>query len=44
MNSGDIYVRGWGAVTTLGWNATDAARNLIEAQAPPAKPGRSLVI
>ncbi|HNQ65592.1 MAG TPA: beta-ketoacyl synthase N-terminal-like domain-containing protein [Smithella sp.] len=41
MNSGDIYVRGWGAVTTLGWNATDAARNLIEAQAPPAKPGRS---
>ncbi|MEE9913349.1 MAG: hypothetical protein K4571_16690 [Deltaproteobacteria bacterium] len=29
MSSGDIYIRGWGAVTTLGWNATESARNLI---------------
>lgn len=26
---GDIYIRGWGAVTTLGWRASGSARNLI---------------
>lgn len=41
MNDGNIYVRGWGAVTTLGWSAPDSARNLIAGNAPPAKPGVS---
>ena len=41
MNHGDIYVRGWGAVTTLGWNAPDSARNLIAGKAPPAAAGVS---
>jgi len=41
MNSGDIYVRGWGAVTTLGWSAPDSARNLIAGNAPPAAVGLS---
>jgi 3-oxoacyl-(acyl-carrier-protein) synthase len=36
MNKGDIYVRGWGAVTTLGWSAPNTARNLIAGNAPPA--------
>ena len=41
MTHGDIYVRGWGAVTTLGWNAPDSARNLIVGIAPPAVVGKS---
>jgi 3-oxoacyl-(acyl-carrier-protein) synthase len=41
MTHGDIYVRGWGAVTTLGWNAPDSARNLIAGIAPPAVAGKS---
>jgi len=41
MIDGNIYVRGWGAVTTLGWSAPDSARNLIAGNAPPAKPGVS---
>ena len=41
MNNGDIYVRGWGAVTSLGWSASDSARNLIAGKAPPAAAGVS---
>jgi 3-oxoacyl-(acyl-carrier-protein) synthase len=41
MNSGDIYVRGWGAVTTLGWSAPDSARNLIAGKVPQASAGVS---
>jgi 3-oxoacyl-(acyl-carrier-protein) synthase len=41
MTHGDIYVRGWGAVTTLGWSAPDSARNLIAGIAPPAVVGKS---
>ena len=41
MNNGDIYVRGWGAVTSLGWSAPDSARNLIAGKAPPAAAGVS---
>ena len=41
MTHGDFYVRGWGAVTTLGWNAPDSARNLIVGIAPPAVVGKS---
>ena len=41
MNDGDIYVRGWGAVTSLGWSAPDSARNLIEGKVPPAAAGVS---
>lgn len=29
MSKGDIHIRGWGAVTALGWSATESARNLI---------------
>jgi len=35
----DIYVRGWGAVTTLGWSAPESAKNLIEGKVLPAKAG-----
>jgi 3-oxoacyl-(acyl-carrier-protein) synthase len=41
MNDGDIYVRGWGAVTSLGWSASESARNLIAGNVPPAKAGVS---
>ena len=41
MNNGNIYVRGWGAVTSLGWSAPDSARNLIAGKAPPATVGVS---
>jgi 3-oxoacyl-(acyl-carrier-protein) synthase len=41
MNDRDIYVRGWGAVTSLGWSAPDSARNLIAGKAPPATAGVS---
>ncbi|MGD0278827.1 MAG: beta-ketoacyl synthase N-terminal-like domain-containing protein [Smithella sp.] len=41
MNERDIYVSGWGAVTSLGWSAADSARNLIAGKAPPAAVGKS---
>ena len=41
MTNEDIYVRGWGAVTTLGWSAPESARNLIAGKVQPAKPGIS---
>jgi 3-oxoacyl-(acyl-carrier-protein) synthase len=41
MTKEDIYVRGWGAVTSLGWSAPDSARNLIAGNAPPATAGVS---
>jgi len=41
MNGGEIYVRGWGAVTTLGWSAPESACNLIAGNAPPARAGVS---
>ena len=41
MNKSDIYVRGWGAVTTLGWSASESAQNLIAGKVPPAKAGSS---
>jgi 3-oxoacyl-(acyl-carrier-protein) synthase len=41
MNHGDIYVRGWGAVTSLGWSAPESAHNLIAGEAPPAAAGVS---
>jgi 3-oxoacyl-(acyl-carrier-protein) synthase len=36
MNNEEIYVRGWGAVTSLGWNASESARNLITGNVKPA--------
>lgn len=36
MSRSDIYIRGWGAVTTLGWNASVSARNLIAGHVHPA--------
>jgi 3-oxoacyl-(acyl-carrier-protein) synthase len=36
VSKGDIYIRGWGAVTTLGWSATESARNLIAGNVRPA--------
>jgi len=36
MNDGGIYVRGWGAVTSLGWSAPAAARRLIAGDVEPA--------
>ena len=41
MTHGDVYVRGWGAVTTLGWSADESARQLITGNVSPAKAGRS---
>ncbi|HNY50314.1 MAG TPA: beta-ketoacyl synthase N-terminal-like domain-containing protein [Smithella sp.] len=41
MNPGDVYLRGWGAVTTLGWSADESARQLITGNVSPAKAGRS---
>lgn len=32
-------MRGWGAVTTLGWSAPESAKNLIEGKVLPAKAG-----
>ena len=37
MSSDTVHIRGWGAVTTLGWNAPDSARHLIEGRVPPAE-------
>lgn len=31
-----MHIRGWGAVTTLGWSATESARNLISGRVHPA--------
>jgi len=41
MNNTDIYVRGWGAVTSLGWSAPESGRNLIAGNAPPGAVGTS---
>jgi len=41
MNHADVYVRGWGAVTSLGWNAPESARNLITGNVKPASVGVS---
>ena len=41
MNKSDIYVRGWGAVTTLGWSAPESAKKLIAGKVAPAKAGSS---
>ncbi len=41
MTNTDVYVRGWGAVTSLGWNAPEAARNLIAGNVTPAAVGVS---
>lgn len=38
MRLDDIHIRGWGAVTTLGWSATESARNLIAGRMKPAGP------
>jgi len=32
-----VHIRGWGAVTTLGWSAVDSARNLIAGNVRPAE-------
>lgn len=36
MNADDVYIRGWGAVTTLGWSAVQSAGNLISGHVRPA--------
>lgn len=36
MNKSNINIRGWGAVTTLGWNALESAKNLISGNVRPA--------
>jgi len=36
VSRSDIYIRGWGAVTTLGWSASGSARNLIAGNVRPA--------
>ncbi len=41
MKKNDIYVRGWGAVTSLGWSAPESAQNLIAGKVTPAKAGSS---
>lgn len=41
MTQTEIYVRGWGAVTTLGWSAAESARHLISGRAPQATAGGS---
>lgn len=41
MTNTDVYVRGWGAVTSLGWNAPESARNLIAGNVTPASAGVS---
>jgi len=41
MTNTDVYVRGWGAVTSLGWNSPEAARNLIAGNVTPAAVGVS---
>ncbi len=36
MTTSDICIRGWGAVTTLGWSAEESAKNLIAGLVAPA--------
>ncbi len=36
MKADAVYIRGWGAVTTLGWSAGQSARNLISGNVHPA--------
>ena len=36
MTKSNICIRGWGAVTTLGWSAEESAKNLIAGLVPPA--------
>lgn len=36
MSKNNIDIRGWGAVTTLGWSARESARNLISGNVRPA--------
>lgn len=36
MSQDNIYIRGWGAVTTVGWSASESARNLIAGNVQPA--------
>lgn len=36
MKDDSIYIRGWGAVTTLGWSAPEGADNLIAGNVRPA--------
>ena len=36
MSKSDVYIRGWGAVTTLGWSASGSAHNLIAGNVRPA--------
>ncbi len=41
MKNKDVYVCGWGAVTSLGWSAPESARNLIAGNVQPAAVGVS---
>ncbi|NLA40146.1 MAG: hypothetical protein GX874_01840 [Smithella sp.] len=41
MKQGNIHIRGWGAVTTLGWGASEGARRLIAGDIRPAGVCRS---
>jgi 3-oxoacyl-(acyl-carrier-protein) synthase len=36
VTKGNIYVRGWGAVTNLGWSARESAQNLLAGNVKPA--------
>ncbi len=36
MSKGTIDIRGWGAVTTLGWSARESAKNLLSGNVRPA--------
>lgn len=36
MTKSDIGIRGWGAVSTLGWSAKESAKNLIDGNVSPA--------
>jgi 3-oxoacyl-(acyl-carrier-protein) synthase len=36
VSKSDIYIRGWGAITTLGWSASESAHNLIAGNVHPA--------
>ena len=41
MTKSNICIRGWGAVTTLGWSAEETARNLIDGKVHEAAKCRS---
>jgi len=36
VSSRPVHIRGWGAVTTLGWRADEAARRMLSGDVPPA--------